>query len=60
MDETKNLDVFSPRVIHSRPLEIKANLTKGGARPMVMDKFYIVSPFISSGVFDSRSAPVHR
>jgi len=27
---------------------------------MFMDKFYTVSPFICSAVFDSRSAPVHR
>jgi hypothetical protein len=56
----KTLDVFSPRMINSRPLERKANPMKGGARPMFMDKFYTVSPFISSDVFDSRSAPVHR
>jgi len=38
----------------------KANLMKGGARPMVMNMFYIKSSRTADGAFDSRSAPVHR
>jgi hypothetical protein len=38
----------------------KANLTKGGARRMVMNMFYIKFSRTFDGAVDSRSAPVHR
>jgi len=38
----------------------KSNLMKGGARPMLMNKFQLTPAFIGKADFDSRSAPASR
>jgi hypothetical protein len=38
----------------------KSNPMKGGARPMLMNKFLLTPAFIGKADFDSRSAPASR
>jgi hypothetical protein len=41
------------------PLD-KSKFSKGGARPMIMNKFYITPAFTGFAVVDFRSAPARR
>jgi hypothetical protein len=59
IDPAQILDSLFLCMINSARLR-KANFMKGGARPMIMNTFYLTPAFTGKADVDSRSAPASR